>query len=90
MRGHRRLSRRLCAFPGCGKRLSNDNTSGVCAEHLHRKGYCGCRTCKADAPNPLLPPRISDMPGMRVVLTPRYNGAKRHEDPVTLAREPWA
>lgn len=35
----------LCALPGCGRRLSRENGSGVCRRHNHAVGYCRCATC---------------------------------------------
>jgi hypothetical protein len=35
----------VCRFDGCGQRLKRGNVSGVCADHSHRAGFCGCRGC---------------------------------------------
>lgn len=34
-----------CGVPGCGRRLSASNTSGVCKGHNHAVGVCGCAKC---------------------------------------------
>lgn len=35
----------VCAVPGCGRRLSDENGSGVCRGHNHAVGYCRCPDC---------------------------------------------
>lgn len=36
----------LCAHPGCIRRLSPGNASGVCRDHMHGPA-CACAGCRA-------------------------------------------
>lgn len=41
----RRADAPVCKAPGCGAALYHGNRSGVCREHNHLLGYCGCAEC---------------------------------------------
>lgn len=35
-----------CRVPGCGAALDRRSGTGLCREHNHFKGLCGCRRCR--------------------------------------------
>jgi len=39
---------KTCRQPDCQTTLSRYNWSGVCRQHNHLRGYCGCDTCASD------------------------------------------
>ena len=38
-------AKKPCAVPGCVNMLWSGNSTGVCREHTHAAGYCGCTRC---------------------------------------------
>lgn len=76
----------ICRVPGCKSRLYRKNASGVCIEHLHTLGHCGCTRC---APHQL--PEV-ERAGVRKVELNRYDTHSGHDQGtmlVSLPREPW-
>ncbi len=76
-----------CAFAGCNRRLSGDNTTGVCNMHQHAPGCCVCARGRArDAA-----PKPAARPGVRSQVVRAVPGAD-HRSPssiVSVVRLPW-
>jgi hypothetical protein len=64
----------LCAHPGCIRRLSAGNASGVCRDHMHGPA-CACAGCRAN-PTPAqrrfaFAHAVDCQPGLDLPTTPR-------------------
>jgi len=56
-------ARILCAAPGCGKALYENNRSGVCRDHAHAPGLCKCKDCLGNATRRKRERRLCAVPG---------------------------
>jgi hypothetical protein len=84
----KRSTVRLCAVPGCGKRLGGRFASyamRVCINHRHAPGYCQCEACAGE--KPVITPRFEK----RVLSVPYATGCSTMDGRanVSLRKEPW-
>lgn len=61
---------KVCAVPGCGRGISARGYSGVCRDHNHTKGYCGCSRCLPYAIGAKPIPRPQERPAPPPVAPP--------------------